>query len=239
MISSDVASRCLSRSVVNRPFIASVLFVCMLSFLPGASGRQVYQWVDKSKIPVLPLPPVDWPGAGNIKDWYAACELNRQANEAMDAALVMGTMTYDEAKLSGAVGLYEQAIARYPFETAFYDGLASCCLALKDDQTAEVLYRQSIKVKEKYHGTGRNVRYPDTYVALAELCARHHQAHDADLLYRKALALIPSARLWNEYASFLKEENRIEDSAAALRAATALDQKYNTNFAVSARTTCH
>lgn len=161
--------------------------------------------------------PVDWPGAGKSQDWYAACKLNDQADDLQKVLYKPGSTTIDKVIADKIIALYKKAIARYPYETGFYDNLAKLHDDLGDDKTAEVNYRKSIQVKEKYRGPQNKIRYPDTYLSLARLCVKHKEIKDADLYFKKACEHFKSKECFAEYASFLKSEKRDADAAAILK----------------------
>jgi tetratricopeptide (TPR) repeat protein len=171
----------------------------------------------------------DWPGEGNINDWTAGCALNDQANKAMEDEYVPGSTTINRSAVNKAISLYKQAIAKYPYETAFYDGLAKCYSDLGDDKQAEANYRKSVEVKEKYRGPYNKIRYGDTYLALARLCVQHHEPVDADRYYKKACEYYATLATFKEYASFLKGQKRLEEAAAVLKKEQEMEKQYEKN----------
>lgn len=166
---------------------------------------------------------VEWPGAGNIKDFNAACELNRQAGRVIENELSPGQ---EEKALRKAIEIYKRAIARYPYETAFYDNLAHCYSDLGDDKAAEKCYRKSVEVKEKYRGPENKLRYPDTYLSLARLCVKHKKSKDAEENFKKACRHWRTPECFKEYAQFLKAQKRDEDSKAVLKEGEQVEMEY-------------
>ncbi|CAN5440112.1 hypothetical protein BH10CYA1_BH10CYA1_62110 [soil metagenome] len=131
--------------------------------------------------------PLDWPGAGKAQDWYAANALDDQANKVAEDILQTGTDKPDRVLAEKAIVLFKKAIAKYPYETAFYDNLARCYNDLGDEKQAEANYRKSVEVKEKYRGPQNKIRYADTYLLLARLCAKNKEPKDAEINFKKGL----------------------------------------------------
>ncbi len=171
--------------------------------------------------------PIDWPGAGSADDWSAACRVNEQANDALKDEFDIATMKPNRQVVNKAIVLFQKAINKYPYETAFYDGLGKCYLDLGDDKKAEATYRKSVEVKEKYKGPQNKIRYADTYLALAKLCDKNYEVHDADVNYKKACELWGMADCYKEYAAFLKRQKRLKESAAMLKKVDDMQKEYD------------
>ena len=171
--------------------------------------------------------PIDWPGHENAEDWSAACRINDQANETLKDEFDIATLKPNRQVINKAVALYQKAIAKYPYETAFYDGLGKCYADLGDDKKAESTFRKSIEVKEKYRGPRKKIRYPETYIALAQLCEKHNEIHDADVNYQKACDFSRMPECYKQYAAFLKKQKRLKESAAMLKKVDDMQKEYD------------
>lgn len=171
--------------------------------------------------------PIDWPGYKSADDWSAACRINDQANDTMKDEFDIATLKPNRKVITKAVELYQKAIANYPYETAFYDGLGKCYADLGDDKKAESTYRKSIEVKEKYRGPQNKIRYPETYMALAQLCEKHNEIHDADVNYQKACDFSKMPECYKQYAAFLKKQRRPKESATMLKKVDAMQKEYD------------
>lgn len=171
--------------------------------------------------------PFDWPGAGDPKSWYAANTFNDSANDAMKDEYPVDSLKPNRVAVNKAVELYKKAIAIYPFETAYYDGLGKCYLDLGDDKNAEITYRKAIEVKEKYRGPQNKIRYPETYLTLAKLCQKHGKLKDADNNYKKACEYWKMPECYKDYAEYLKKQNRFTESAAMLKKVADMQREYD------------
>lgn len=150
----------------------------------------------------------EFPGVGSQKSWDEGCVINTKATELMQN---------DQHKK--AVVLLKQAIAKYPYETGFYNNLGHCYVSLGDSKSAEAAYRKAVELCEKYR-----VKYPDSYLELARLCEKRGAVKDADKYYQKATKLFGTADCWRSYADFLKSQKRMSESAAARKKVTELEQ---------------
>lgn len=173
--------------------------------------------------------PADWPGAGKAQDWYAACGLDRQASDLLKDLCKPGSTTVDRGVANKSIALYKKAIAKYPYETAFYDNLAKLYNDLGDARQAEANYRKSVEVKEKYRGPQKTLRYADTYLSLARLCVKHNKPEDAEKNFKKACEHYKTKECFTEYAAFLKQHNRLDESTALMKKADELQKQYDQN----------
>lgn len=170
--------------------------------------------------------PLDWPGAGSAKDWYAACVLDDEANKVAADVYQVASGKPDRAVAVKAIVLFKKAIAKYPYETAFYDNLARCYSAIGDEKQAEASYRKSVAMKEKYRGPQNKIRYGDTYLHLARLCAKHNEVKDADINFKKACEYYKAQETFRDYAAFLKAQKRTAEAAAVQKKADDMQLEY-------------
>lgn len=151
----------------------------------------------------------EFPGVGTKSDWYAACEINTRATEQQQ-----------QGHHAKALALFRQAIAKYPFETGFYNNLG---MLYRDDgnaKEAEKAFRKAVELCEKY-----GVKYPDSYYELALLCEKRKARADADKYFKKATQLWGTSKCWRSYGEFLKKQKRLKESAEAMAKADKLDKE--------------